>query len=100
MTNFYHGTSRQYWGIIQEEGVLWGRQDLKLSKDSEFHPDRCTYLTPDLKEASEYGEVVLEVDWEPKSEGVNNYVDGCWQFREYRPIPLSRVKVVGWRDNQ
>jgi hypothetical protein len=82
---FYHGTSQKNWNEIQREGVLWGRREVEG-----FHPSRCTYLATDKKEAESYGDVVLSVDYEPKSDK-DNYSDGCWQLRVYDPIPTSRI---------
>lgn len=82
---FYHGTTKEKWAEIQEEGVLWGVRNA---------PSRCTYLTPMIEEARCYGEIVLRVDYDPL-EGDNNYVGGCWQHREYFPIALDQVILVG-----
>lgn len=85
---WYHGTTSEFWAIIQKEGVLWGRQD---------GPSRCTYLAADKEEAACYGNIVLEVEYVPGS-GTDNYVPDCWQMRVYDPIPLDRVKVVSDED--
>jgi len=67
---FYHGTSLESWHAIQAEGVLWGQRNL---------PSRCT--------AQQYGEVVLEVDYEPKSL-TDNWTEDCWQVRVYAPLTM------------
>ena len=54
---FYHGTSEDNWNKIQEEGVLFGVR--------EFAKSRATYLTTDINEAKQYGEVLLQVDYDP-----------------------------------
>jgi len=81
---FYHGTTIQNWKKIKKEGVLWG-----IRKNA---PSRCTYLTPSKREAIGWGDVVLGVEYDP-SNGVNNYVDGCWQFRVYDPIPIKNIEL-------
>lgn len=50
---FYHGTTEENWKRIQEEGVLFGIR--------EFAKSRCTYLTIDIDEARQYGEILLQV---------------------------------------
>ena len=96
---FYHGTSKDSWKKIQEEGILWGR---RYVVDNNGNPikevDRCTYLTPDIEEASQYGDVVLEVEYDPyKNPKRNNYTEDCWQFRVYEPVPVEHcsVKSIG-----
>lgn len=81
----YHGT--EFWGKIQEEGVLWGRRGTA---------SRCTYLTPSRRIASRYGSTVLQVEFDPETDIPNNWFDECWQCRVYAPIPLSRVRKT-WR---
>lgn len=98
---FYHGTSQKTWETIQQEGFLYGRRyitdsDGKIIKEV----DRCTYLATDLEEAKHYGEVVLQVEYDPKSSKRNNYVDGCWQLRVYEPIPLSQIKLLNIRKEE
>lgn len=47
----------------------------------------CTYLAVDKGEAMRYGDIVVEVDYDPtQNPGENNYCDGCWQCRVYEPI--------------
>ena len=98
---FYHGTSKENWAAIQQEGFLYGRRYItgnngKILKEV----DRCTYLTTDLEEANYYGKVVLQVEYDPKSSKCNNYVDGCWQLRVYEPIPLSKIKLLNTRKEE
>lgn len=92
---FYHGTSQENWKAIQEEGFLYGKRYI-IDSDGKIirEVDRCTYLATDLEEAKHYGEVVLQVEYDPKVSKHNNYVEGCWQVRVYEPIPLSQVKLV------
>ena len=81
---FYHGTSEDNWKKIQEEGTLFGVR--------KFAKSRCTYLTADINEAKQYGEVLLQVEYNPlEHPDMNNYVDGCWQLRVYEPIALTSI---------
>ena len=81
---FYHGTSKDNWNKIQEEGILFGKRELAKS--------RCTYLTTDINEAEQYGEVLLQVDYNPSEHpDMNNYFEGCWQLRVYEPIALASI---------
>ena len=82
----YHGTSRENYKKIMEEGVLWGVRNA---------PSRCTYLTTDFDEAWSYGDYVIAIDYDP-STGVNNYKEGAWQVREYEPIPISKFVNLYW----
>ena len=87
---FYHGTSRENWEAIQNEGILFGRLLVNNNLIS-----RCTYLAVDIEEAKCYGEVVLEVEYDPyKHKKMNNYIEDCWQLRVYEPIPLTDIKVI------
>ena len=54
---WYHGTSKECWDKIQAEGVLFGVRG--------FGASRCTYLAADIQEAKCYGEIVLQVDYDP-----------------------------------
>lgn len=78
---FYHGTSEENWNAIQREGVLFN--------------GRVTYLAVDMEEAKCYGNIVLQVEYDPTTHpNMNNYVNGCWQFRVYEPIPISKIKIM------
>jgi hypothetical protein len=84
---FYHGTNLETYLQILEEECLWGKRGPKVS--------RCTYLAAEEKEAEQYGEIILEVEYDPfinKKE--NNYCDGCWQLRVYEPIPIENIKTL------
>ena len=93
---FYHGTSKENWEAIQKEGVLYGRRYILGENCFPLKEvDRCTYLAVDLEEAKYYGEVVLQVEYDPfKRKKRNNYIEGCWQVRVYEPIPLTDVKRI------
>lgn len=92
---FYHGTSQENWKAIQQEGFLYGRRYITDSNGKTVKEiNRCTYLATDLEEAEHYGDVVLQVEYDPKNSTHNNYIDGCWQLRVYEPIPLSQIKLL------
>jgi len=87
---FYHGTSVEALRKIQQEGVLWG-------KGMSY---RFTYLTPEIEVASKYGEIILEVDYEPRGYPNDNYGfnppkgETCWQFSVFIPIGINQIEVV------
>jgi hypothetical protein len=57
--------------------------------------DRCTYLAVNKEEAEQYGDVVLKVEYNPfNNPKDNNYIEGCWQVRVYKPIPLTDVERI------
>lgn len=98
---FYHGTSKENWEIIQNEGILYGRRYITDSDGNTLKEvDRCTYLAVDKEEAQRYGEVVLEVEYDPTNSKHNNYKEDCWQVRVYEPISLSQVKVLNTRKEE
>jgi hypothetical protein len=80
---FYHGTNEETWAKIQQEGVLWGVRPLA--------PSRCTYLATDRAEATTYGNVVLEVEYDPNNKD-DNYHPDAWQLRVYIPILINKLK--------
>ena len=81
---FYHGTTEENWNKIQNEGVLYGIREA---------PSRVTYLTDTIEEAKQYGDVILEVEYDPYlHKELNNYVPEYWQVRVYEPIKLKNVK--------
>ena len=88
---FYHGTSEKHLKEIKSEGVLFGKREVI---GGNYHLDRCTYLTPYLKEAEHYGNIILEVKYDLEEKHIDNYTEGCWQFRTYDPIPLKDVKII------
>ena len=89
---FYHGTSKENWNAIQKEGILYGRRFVTGNNGNIIKEvDRCTYLAVDLEEAKCYGDVVLQVEYNPTNSKHNNYKENCWQIRVYEPIPLSNV---------
>ena len=83
---FYHWTTKKNREKIKSEWVLRWVRDA---------PSRCTYLAVDKEEAKQYGEIVLEVEYEPsKHSKENNYYEWCWQVRVYEPIPIENIKEL------
>lgn len=93
---FYHGTSKENWDSIQKEGILYGRRYITNNNGNIIKEiDRCTYLATDLEKAKCYGNVILQVKYDPfKHKKKNNYIDGCWQVRVYEPIAISEIQEV------
>lgn len=93
---FYHGTSKEAWEKIQQEGVLYGRRFIVDDEGNVIKEvNRCTYLAVDVEEAMHYGDIILKVEYDAISHRKkNNYIEGCWQIRVYEPIPLSQVHVL------
>lgn len=107
---FYHGTSEKKWKKIQKEGILWGYNIHKKTDGTKYRGYRYTYLTPFINVASEYGDVILEVEYNPigiDGRGIDNYCfkheipkeeylnsARCWQFSVFVPIEISKVKRV------
>jgi len=93
---FYHGTTKESWEEIQKEGVLWGRRYIVDSEGKIVKEvSRCTYLARNKREAMYYGDVLLEVEYDPfENKKENNYTKGCWQVRVYEPIQIENVKVL------
>jgi len=103
---WYHGTSQENWETIQKEGILFGRRFVTDSDGNTIKEvDRCTYLATDIEEAKHYGEIVLEVEYNPfdangevkkdkRKLPLNNYNSDSWQIRVYEPIPLSNIKEL------
>ena len=76
---FYHGTN--------EYGLLETQKQKYLLHQRGDKMDPCTYLTPDLEIAKIFGDIILEVNYDPfKNPKKNNYRKGCWQLRVYEPI--------------
>ncbi len=98
---FYHGTTQENWEQIQKDGELFGYTRI-VSNDRKtvLQEFRLTYLATEKKDAECYGDVILEVEYDPYREGAqcNAYDKGCWQLRVYEPIPLENVKLVSKSD--
>jgi len=87
---FYHGTNKHGLEEANKQGFLLHKRVI-LEKDGKpskiFNPSPCTYLAVDLEEAKQYGDVILEVEYNPtENPEMNNYQKGCWQLRVYEPI--------------
>ena len=107
---FYHGTSEENWKLIQEEGILWGYNIYKNKDGSTYRSYRYTYLTPEIEIAKKYGNIILEVEYEPigvDGRGIDNYCFDyqipeeerkkgaiCWQFSVFIPISLNKIKKL------
>lgn len=93
---FYHGTSEENWNAIQEEGILYGRRYIIDKKGNIIKEvDRCTYLAVDLDEAKQYGDIILQVEYNPfLNPKKNNYMKGCWQLRVYEPIEIKNIILL------
>lgn len=93
---FYHGTNKENWEAIQREGILYGRRYITDNNGNIIKEvSRCTYLATDLEEAKRYGDVILQVEYDPfKHKKKNNYINGCWQVRVYEPISISKIKEI------
>lgn len=104
---FYHGTSKDNWEKIKQEGVLWGGCTFHATNGRSGY--RYTYLTPHIEVAEAYGDVILEVEYSPKgvSIGKDNYYfeheipeeerahgATCWQFSVFIPIEINKVKQI------
>ncbi len=98
---FYHGTSEIAWKKIQEEGILFGGDGYHNRNDKKCY--RYTYLTPEIAYAEDYGDVILEVNYDPvgiDGTGTDNYgfdpPEGeiCWQFSVFIPILINKVKRI------
>lgn len=82
---FYHGTSYEAWEKIQEEGILFGKND-----DDQI---RCTHLAFNTIFAENFGDVILEVEYDPTVNPYKNtysYNDG-YMIRVEEPIPLENI---------
>ena len=55
-----------------------------------------TYLATDIEAAECYGDVILEVEYDPYKEGAqcNSFNEDCWQIRVYEPIPIFNIKRI------
>jgi len=101
----YHGTSKENWEKIKQEGVLWGVRFL-------YHLDRAkhgrkplheipkrfrmTYFSENIKSAWSHGEygngVVLEINYEPTGKKSIDYKTPNAYIIKV-PIPLEQIIV-------
>lgn len=107
---FYHGTTFDKWELIKKEGVLWGYNTYKNPDGSEYKGYRYTYLTPHIQIAKKFGDIILEVEYEPvgiNGKGIDNYCFDhqipkeelekgatCWQFSVFVPISIENIKKI------
>lgn len=83
---FYHSTTKENYEKILKEGVLFGERNT---------PSRCTYLAVNKEDAIGYGEILLEVEYNPfENRCQNNFNPESWQLRVYEPISINNVKIV------
>ena len=85
---FYHGTNNHGLNETRTQGYLLHNRATKR------HPNitPCIYLAVDKKEAKRYGNILLEVKYDPnKNPKYNNYCINCWQIRVYEPIYVFKV---------
>lgn len=87
---FYHGTSDENYNQIIDEGVLWGLRGTFQGR----RISRCTYLAVHKEDARQYGNVLLEVEYDPTKSEYNNFCEDCWQIRVYEPISLNSIKRI------
>ena len=94
---FYHGTTKENWEQIQKDGELFGYSRI-VSNDRKtvLQEFRLTYLATDKKDAECYGDVILEVEYDPYRKGAccNSFNEDCWQIRVYEPISISNIKRI------
>lgn len=84
---FYHGTNEYGFENTKKQGFL-----LHERKIEGYNPEPCVYLATDPEEAKNYGDIVLEVEYDPyKNPKKNNYQEGCWQVRVYEPIYKYKI---------
>jgi len=79
----YHGTDKFGLSETQKQGYLLHKRANILFPSM----SPCTYLATTIKEARQYGDIVLEVDYDPnENPKMNNYNPDSWQVRVYEPI--------------
>jgi hypothetical protein len=100
---FYHGTSEEKWTLIQEECKLWGYNIYQDESGNPYKSYRYTYLTPNIEIAKQFGDVILEVEYNPvgvDGTKTDNYGfnppkgEYCWQFSVFIPISLKNIKRI------
>jgi len=69
-TSFGKGEpTKENWGKIQKEGILWG---LKMYSETSMSMRRYTYLSP-VDWGDSYGSILLKVQYSPKGPPYDNY---------------------------
>ena len=86
---FYHGTNEYGLKETQKQGFLLHKRANKIYPNM----SPCVYLTPNLEIAKKYGNIILEVEYNPNlNKDMNNYREGCEQLRVYEPIYKWSIK--------
>ena len=76
---FYHGTNEVGWKETQKQGYLLHKRGKDMSP--------CTYLAVKKEDAEKYGDIILEVEYDPfENPKMNNYHKDAWQLRVYEPL--------------
>ena len=92
---WYHGTNQYGLEEIKRQGYLLYQRNVldKNGKPSKtYKPSPCTYLAVNKEGARQYGNIVLEVEYNPtKNPKMNNYNPDSWQIRVYEPIYNYKV---------
>lgn len=84
---YYHGITLKAYIQMLEDECLFGRTSTNICG--------CIYLTVDEKKAEEYGEIILEVEYDPSlNEKQNDYWDKRCQLRVYESIPIENIKTL------
>jgi hypothetical protein len=81
---WYHGTNKEGLEETEKQGYLLHKRGEDMSP--------VTYLATDIDEARMYGDVVLEVEYDPFIHPKeNNYNKDSWQMRVYEPIYTWKI---------
>lgn len=89
-TKWYHGTNQHGLDEIKKQGFLLHKR-IVLDKNGNpskiYKSSPCTYLATNKEEAKKYGNIILEIEYDPtKNPKKNNYKPNSWQIRVYEPI--------------
>ena len=90
---FYHGTSYDNWNQIQDEGILYGKT---YDSQGNLTNYRCTHLAFNAEVAENYGDVLLEVEYDPTINPFKNtysYSNG-YMIRVEEAIPFENVTYL------
>jgi hypothetical protein len=80
---FYHGTNKHGWNETLKQGYLLHKRATKMFPNM----SPCIYLATNIEEAKQYGDIILEVEYNPMvNPSKNNYQPDGWQLRVYEPI--------------
>lgn len=88
---FYHGTNKNGLKETKKQGFLLHKRATKMFPNM----SPCVYLAIDIEEAKQYGDIILEVEYNPyKNPEMNNYQKGAWQCRVYEPIYNYKIYEI------